>query len=307
MKVLFVCSGNKNNGASEVVLNQYQSLVKLGIEMDMYTIKGKGFLGYLKNVRPLKRKLKKTKYDIVHAHYSLSGIVASLAYAKPLVVSLMGSDAHLKGILKRITFFFQNKTWNTTILKAREMQDHLNLTSYVVMPNGVDTNRFSPMDKDVARKALKFNSEEKILVFIANPERDEKNYQLAVDTLTYLRTDNVKLITVYNVPNKEIPIYLNAADALILTSIYEGSVNVVKEAMACNTPIISTNVGDVQENIKALENCFISDNNPKEFAAKVDQVLESNNRSNGRQHVFNLKLDSVSVANKLIETYKNNL
>ena len=307
MKVLFVCSGNKNNGASEVVLNQYQSLVKLGIEMDMYTIKGKGFLGYLKNVRQLKRKLKKTKYDIVHAHYSLSGIVASLAYAKPLVVSLMGSDAHLKGILKRITFFFQNKTWNTTILKAREMQDHLNLTSYVVMPNGVDTDRFSPMDKDAARKVLKFNSEEKILVFIANPEREEKNYQLAVDTLTYLRTDNVKLITAYNVPNKEIPIYLNAADALILTSIYEGSVNVVKEAMACNTPIISTNVGDVQENIKALENCFISDNNPKEFAAKVDQVLESNNRSNGRQHVFNLKLDSVSVANKLIETYKNNL
>lgn len=304
MKILFVCSGNRNNGASEVVQNQYESLVKLGLNMDMYTIKGRGIIGYLKNVRLLKRKLKENKYDLVHAHYSLSGIVASLSSAKPLMVSLMGSDAHLKGLLKRVTLYFQSKSWDATVLKAIEMQDHLQIKSYVVLPNGVNTERFSPMNQNDARKKLKFRTADKILVFIANPDRLEKNFQLAQASLSHLKTNNVKLVTVYNVPNEEIPTYLNAADMLILTSSYEGSVNVIKEAMACNTPIVSTNVGDVQDNITGLQNCFIASDNPEDIAEKIDQVLVSAHRSNGRDQIFKLKLDSVSVANKLIDLYK---
>ena len=78
MKVLFVCSGNKNDGPSDVVKNQYESLVNIGVQVDIYTIRGKGVLGYLKNIRPLRNKLKKENYDLIHAHYSLSGIIASL-------------------------------------------------------------------------------------------------------------------------------------------------------------------------------------------------------------------------------------
>lgn len=307
MKILFVCSGNRNNGPSEVVLNQYQSLVKLGLIMDIYTIKGKGILGYLKNIRPLKQKIIKNNYDVIHAHYSLTGIVASLAHAKPLVVSLMGSDAHLKGLLKKLTLFYHGKSWDTTILKAIEMNEHLNLDSFIVMPNGVDTDRFKPMEKNEARKILNFSFTKKLLVFVANPERPEKNYKLAQDAMSLFKTKDVELITVYNVPNAKVPVYLNAADALILTSTYEGSVNVIKEAMACNTPIISTDVGDVRVNISGLENCYLSNEDPKDFALKVDLVLNSNQRSNGRVQLIKHQLDSVSVANKLKEEYKKHI
>ena len=304
MKVLFVCSGNKNDGPSDVVKNQYESLVNIGIQVDIYTIRGKGVLGYLKNIRPLRNKLKKENYDLIHAHYSLSGIIASLAEAKPLIVSLMGSDAHMRGWLKKITLKFQKK-WDVTILKSKDMQEHLQLESFNILPNGVDTKRFCPIPKNEARNQLNLDLEDKLLVFIANPNREEKNFKLAQDAMNLVKTKNVKLIPVYNTPNEKIPLYLNAADMLVLSSKYECSVNVVKEAMACNTPIVSTNVGDVQKNISGLQSCLISDNNPVDFAAKIDELLLLEHRSNGRDRIFELQLDSVSVANKLKEIYKN--
>ena len=82
MKVLFVSSGNSDIGISPLIKAQGDSLESLGIKVDYFLINGKGLVGYLKNIPRLKSILKKYNYDIVHAHFSLSGMVASLARTK---------------------------------------------------------------------------------------------------------------------------------------------------------------------------------------------------------------------------------
>ena len=102
MRVLFVSSGNSVKGISPIIKNQGDSLVDMGVDLTYFTIKGKGFKGYSNSVFKLKKVLNKNEYDIIHAHYSLSAIVASFAGAKPLVVSLMGSDVKHNNYYKYI-------------------------------------------------------------------------------------------------------------------------------------------------------------------------------------------------------------
>ena len=102
MKILFISSGNSVNGISPITKNQGVSLENAGISLEYYTIKGRGPRGYLNNVKPLKKLLKEQTYDVVHAHYAFSAFVATLAGAKPLVVSLMGSDVKVKSNYKII-------------------------------------------------------------------------------------------------------------------------------------------------------------------------------------------------------------
>jgi glycosyltransferase involved in cell wall biosynthesis len=105
----------------------------------------------------------------------------------------------------------------------------------------------------------------------------------------------------YDTPNSEIPYYLNAADLLLVTSYREGSVNVVKEAMACNCPIVSTDVGDVRWVMSGTEGCYISAQDHESVAGNIKKALAFGKRTNGRDRILELGLDSVSTAQKIID------
>jgi hypothetical protein len=117
MKVLFVSSGNKPSGINNIVIAQGKSLHNIGIEIDYFFIVGHGVRGYLRAIKSLRKKLM-NKYDLVHAHYSLSGLVAALAGAKPLIVSLMGSDVKRYSWKRRIIFFLKRFSWDKIIVKT---------------------------------------------------------------------------------------------------------------------------------------------------------------------------------------------
>ena len=100
MNILFISSRNTKNGISPIIKNQGESLKTQNVKIDYFTIEGKGISGYFKSILTLKKHLKKQKYDIFHAHYSLSGFAATLSGCRPLIVSLMGSDVKAKWYLK---------------------------------------------------------------------------------------------------------------------------------------------------------------------------------------------------------------
>lgn len=303
MKVLFVSSG-RSGTVGEVVKNQGESLLRAGIEVDYFVIKP-GVLGYISAIPKIRKIFKRGHYSLIHAHYSLSAISAALAGKMPLVVSLMGSDVYASPVSISLLRYFYHYRWNATIVKTQGMKEVLGFKKALVIPNGVDLERFRPINKNKARKQLGYPLDKKLIVFVSNPVRMEKNYELALRAVCLLNMKDVELMPLFNLSNEAVTLYLNAADALLLTSRWEGSVNVIKEAMACNVPIVSTDVGDVRYNLEGVTNCYVCEGQQDEMAARIREVFQVNNRTNGRERLKLLELESNIVAQKILKIYKD--
>jgi glycosyltransferase involved in cell wall biosynthesis len=302
MTILFVRGGNR--GIDPITQNQGFSLINKGYDVHFFDILGKGALGYLSNVKILREQSKLLKPDIIHCHYSLSGIVAAIAMQKtPIVISFMGTDVNAASLFqKMIINFLIRFTWKEVIVKSKKMKSNLGCNKAHVIPNGVDFKNYRPIEKYEALCKLGWDSSKKHILFSSNPERPEKNYHLAESAIKILNDKNIEVHFLMNLSQTEMPYYYNAADCLLLTSLYEGSPNVIKEAMACNCPIVSTDVGDVRELIENIKGCFISMFEAKDLALKINEALNFNQRTKGSEAIKHL--DSRIIADKLIAIYK---
>jgi teichuronic acid biosynthesis glycosyltransferase TuaC len=306
LKILFVCSGS--NGISPIVAAQAASLAELGVKVDFFPIQENGIAGYLKHILPLRKVLWQKDYDVIHAHYSLSAYVASLAGAKQLVVSLMGSDTKLGFLGEMIIHLFGHLFRWQIILKSQDMNKHLKLQHPVVIPNGVNFSLFKPADRDQAREKLNWSKGKRHILFAANPARYEKNFSLSQKAVALLQFGNCELHYLDKVPHEKMHDWYNAADILLLTSLWEGSPNVVKEAMACNCPVVSTDVGDIRWLFGDTPGHFIADFTPEDTAAKIGEALafvEKNGKANGREQLIELGLDANTIAKRIVDVYQN--
>ncbi|OQC45904.1 MAG: putative teichuronic acid biosynthesis glycosyltransferase TuaC [Bacteroidetes bacterium ADurb.Bin035] len=285
--------------------SQADSLNNKRIELKIVSIIGKGVWGYLKNIPQLRKQIMAFNPDIIHSHYFFCGIIAALASRKiPIVVSLMGSDTHQSKIMKLIIKLFSDYKWTKTLVKSEDMKIRLGLINAVVLSNGVDLNLFHPLDKKECRQKLGWDLDNKYVLFASNPDRKEKNFGLAQATIDKIKINFVELKIIYNIDHSQMPVYLNAADVLLLTSKWEGSPNIVKEAMSCNLPVVATKVGDIEYLFGNTEGYYYTDPDPDKLAEKINYVLNNDIKPNGRQRIIDLKLDSESIADKLIQLYQ---
>ncbi len=305
MRVLFVSSGTSRYGISPIVKNQGESLKRIGIDVDYFTIKQKGIKGYLKAAKELKRVLIKERYDVIHAHYWLSGIVATLAGAKPIVVSLMGDDVKASPIFRFIIRVFYKISWSKIIVKSKDMYETLNIKDAYIVSNGVNFDRFKPIDKEIALSYTKWNPNKRHILFTSDPDRRVKNFKLAKEAFEYLNDSSLELHYMRHIDNSLVPYYYNSADVVILTSLWEGSPNAIKEAMACNIPIVSVDVGDVRDIISNTKGCFIASNRVDDFANKIKLALTFNKRTTGREDIKDLREDE--VAKKIVSIYEDSI
>jgi glycosyltransferase involved in cell wall biosynthesis len=216
----------------------------------------------------------------------------------------MGSDTYQFNIMKSTIRYFANYRWSKTIVKSEDMKIRLGLNNAIILPNGVDLNLFRPLDKKECRIKLGWEGDKKYILFASNPARPEKNFALAKQTVVNLNNEKIELKVVYGVDHKLMPIYLNASDVLLLTSKWEGSPNIVKEAMSCNIPVVATEVGDIEFLFGNTEGYYYTDPLPDRLAEKINNILDNDIKPNGRQRIIDLKLDSESIADKLIKLYK---
>lgn len=305
MKALFISSGKSGN-VGDVVRNQGESLKEAGVNIDYFLIKN-GFRGYFTSITRIRKKFRKGNYDLAHAHYSLSGFSAALAGCKPIVVSLMGSDVLMSKLLRVFARFFYKYKWDVTIVKTHKMKELLKMDKALIIPNGVDTKRFKPFPKKKARIYLNYPEDKKIILFISSVNRPEKNLELANKAIKLVNNNKIEFKHVYNVPNSEMPYYFSAADTLLLTSKWEGSPNVIKEAMACNTPIVATDVGDLRSLFGDEAGHFIAGFSPEDIADKIKLALDfakDTGCTKGSNRIIERSLDSITVAKKIVEVYK---
>lgn len=314
MKVLFVASGNKRVGkVSAFVQSQYDSLVNAGLEMILFPVIGKGLKGHIKAILSLRKLLKREKPDIIHAHYSVCGYVAtiaSLGLRTRVVVSILGSFPRNNLKLKIVRFFIKH-VWSKTLVKSQRTAKQLSI-NLPIIPNGVNLSQFSIIDYDNARKLCNFEENKKYIIWCSNPDRKEKRFNIAREAVDRLGDRSVVLFPVYNRTHDEVVNYMCAADVMLLSSYSEGSPNVIKEAMACNCPIVSSNVGDVPERLSGLDGCFVLNEDPRyeEYDAELESmveklrlVLEFNARTKGRNRIIKDQLSIEQVAKRILEFY----
>ena len=293
MKVLIVASGN-SAAISPFVKEQGDSLKEIGLDIDYFLIKGKGITGYLKNYFNLIRLVKNNTYDIIHAHYGLSGLLATFQSHVPVVITFHGSDVNLN----RTNFylsFVASRLSDENIFVHKSLSKKLSLFSdqAEIIPCGVNLNLFKPVDKLASRDKLKLDHNFSYVLFSSCFNNKIKNAALA--KLALSNFENIILIEMKGYSREEVHLLMNAVDILIVTSYSETGPLVVKEALACNCPIISTDVGDVKELANGIKNCYIVEYDTKQIEQRIRDILSSNKKSDGRAAVKHLSLEKIAT------------
>ena len=306
MKILYVCSVNGLRiGLSSIVIDQVNSLKSKGIDIEIYKIYGRGLKGYLRHIPKLRKYIKIYQPDLISAQYSYCGIISSLSTNIPVITTLWGSDVFHSPIFNIIIKYFYKFRWDKTIVRSEQMKFKIGPHSYIIS-NGVNINLFCPLDKKECILKVGWEKNIKHIIFVSSsdPNRLEKNLSLALDSIKTCDRSDVKLHILTDIHHNKMPFYLNAADLLLLTSKWEGSSNIVKEAMACNIPVVSTKVGDIEYLFGDTEGYYYTDPDPNKLAEKINYVLDNDIKPNGRQRIIDLKLDSESITDKLIQLYQ---
>lgn len=320
IKVLFVASGNsKTFDMAPFIKAQAESLRALGVDVQYFLVKAKGFSGYLRASSKLRNLLVKNSIDIIHAHYTLSGWTAVLSLPKqPIVLSLMGSDAYGEYIgvnkiqlcsryLTSLTYLIQPFV-SSIICKSKNIESfvYLKQKSYVI-PNGIMLDKFTYHENGF-RKELGLDLVKKHILFLGNKENRRKNFNLLEAAVNLINSDDIYLVAPYPISHDQVVKYLNSVEVLVLPSLMEGSPNLVKEAMACNCPMVATDVGDVRWVIGDTPGCFLASFDPEDMANKIILALEysrKHGRSKGRNRIIELGLDSKTIAKRILHVYKN--
>jgi glycosyltransferase involved in cell wall biosynthesis len=248
---------------------------------------------YLRFFPLVRRALRRGEYDLVHANYGLTGPHALAQSRAPTVLSLWGTDVYGSfGWLSKLVA----PRCDEVIVMSDALGRQLS-TEYTVLPHAVDLEAFRPMPRSGAREALGWEPDAHHVLFAAPIAREEKGFPLARRVVRAARerlsTPIVMQTPDGTVPHERMPVLMNAADALLLTSSHEGFPNVVKEALACNLPVVATDVGDLADRLGPVSQCRVGASED-ELVAGLATVLQRGERADGRQAVSNLDVDRVA-------------
>ena len=287
------------------VRDQVTALRRLGLMVDVFfTDPKKSRAEYAMRLKALRRVFAERTYDVINAQHTYCVIqirAATMGLKPKQTLVLTSHEGEILGPktspqprlsprhwvwLKRLAVRFVDRL----IVVNPELAARLRYTGPCsVIPPGIDLQRFAPMDPKSAKDKLNMPNEQPFVFFPSDPSRPGKRHDLFLDAVARI-TQPVNVRAAGDIPPDQMPTYLNAADVVVLTSVYEASPMAIKEAMACNRPIVSTRVGDVAELFDGLDGHFLSTWDPVDIATCIERALERDGPTQGRKRLQQMDL-----------------
>jgi len=302
--------------AGTFIKSQVDSLIASGLEIEVIHPKaGPVLLRYAVATMQVFLKTLTGRFDVVHGHYGQWCLIARLQWATPVVASFLGDDllgtvttnggySNTSRLLVRLNRWLCHRV-DAVIVKSGEMKRTIRGGgSIFVIPNGVDFELFHPIPRASARLVLGWDQDRCYVLFGNDSKIPVKNFSLAQAAIERLQSRGVsaELVVANGLPQAKLVQYINASNALILTSIAEGSPNIVKETMGCNVPVVSTDVGDVFQVIGRTRGCSVCPHDPDALAAALEQAVRHTEPTTGRTDIMHL--DRSVVAKQVISVYE---
>lgn len=303
------------------VEQQVEGLRRRGVDVEVLLIDRarKGVRVYFEIERRLAAAVETHRPDLVHVMYGgvMARSVSRCSKNLPLIVSFCGSDLlgeNLPGIRQWMVKCGVKASHEAArkahgiVVKSKNLlaalPSDVNHDKVRVIANGIDLQRFKPVIRQECRDKLGWRSDRFHVLFPANngtPRKRPALARMAVEELNRIGIE-ADFHSLREIPHADVPLWINASDAVLLTSLHEGSPNIVKEALACNVPIVSVDVGDVAERIDGIEGCYLASSDPFELATKLLLVSRGQRRVKGRERIQQLSLEA--VAKRIIDFYQ---
>lgn len=297
------------------VAQQIRGLRHIGLEIEVMLVDRarRGMGAYWGLRRQLHASVASFQPDVVHVMYGgvMADITTRTVRQQPVVVSFCGSDLlgeRLSGAVRTLLAGYGVLASHRAARKAsgiivkspnlhKALPGSVDLSKVRIIPNGIDLSRFQPLDRRACCQQLHWRTDYFHGLFASNGGDAGKRPDLAQAAVQALNARGVQaeLHQLSGVPHEQVPVWLNASNVVLLTSRSEGSPNIVKEALACDLPVVSVDVGDVRERLQGIEGCYLALSEPGDLAAKLHMVYLGPSRVPGRVKMQELSLERVAL------------
>lgn len=269
-----------------------------------------GLLLYLGCRRQVHRLFKEKCFDCIDSHWvypdGFAAVLLGKRFQVPAFCSARGTDINvypgfasvrplIRGLLRRATGVIAV----SEALKEAIVRLGISASKIRVIGNGIDEQRFYPLDRRAAREKLNLPIDSRIAISVGSLN-EHKNHALLIAAVAKILASHpsLKLIIIGdgplreslshliqqfgltehvvlagNQPNADLLWWYNAADVSCLPSLREGWPNVLMESIACGTPVVATRVGGIPEAMRSGEQGFIVEPTPGDFSAGLDSAL----------------------------------
>ena len=300
MKVLIVARC-KDGRYAPFIPEQVKALQELGVECRFFPVNKSGIWGYLLHLGSLKQTVSAFHPDLIHAHYGLSGLLANLQRLVPVVTTYHGSDINDRKVRPLSRLSIHLSAFN--IFVSRKILEIISPKGKsALIPCGINLADYPEVSKNQARIQMHLSTTRKYVLFSGGFDNAVKNASLAKEAVS--RLESVELIELKGYSRAEVATLMYAADAMLMTSLSEGSPQVIKEALACGCPIVSVDVGDVKELTSGVSGCLVVERDSESITNALQSVLESGARTEGRHVIVEKGLSNDVIAGRILDIYQ---